>query len=197
MVEEKIIVKTMPEDPERGLFGEAIAVDLGDERIFTASRFDGEGYSTVYWGVDPRKNKVDYLKRLSSFYETLRTGGFNKKEIDLLPGISFDESTGGKFVRNYQLEIVALEDLAGEEPKIISHKRFNDFMLLRIEAPYAVMTMEDHSGTSWKPETGLIAIVSHNDLSKPVAKLIEETARYQVPAKRLQSILKRNVYTFQ
>ena len=57
--------------------------------------------------------------------------------------------------------------------------------------------MEDLSGTPWKPDTGRICVITHNDCSSPVAQLIAKTGKYSVSVDQLQPILKEKVYTFQ
>ncbi|MDO8661586.1 MAG: hypothetical protein Q7K43_06870 [Candidatus Woesearchaeota archaeon] len=73
---------------------------------------------------------------------------------------------------------------------------FSKFSLLRISTPYADMTMEDLTGTFWKPETGLISVITHNDLSQLVVDLFLKTGEHIVLKQELQEILKNHMYTF-
>ncbi len=157
----------------------------------------------VYWDVNPKENKEHYVRKLANFYEALKTGdGFSsrKRKINNSLLLTYGENKD-EFVSNDREEefqgLVPLEQLCGERPAIFDHPHFTDFVILRGYTPLCDFTMEDLSGTPWKPDTGRMCVITHNDLSLPVAKLISETARYSAPADQLQPILKEKVYTFQ
>ncbi len=182
---------------------ENIAVKLNVDILFFASRLDAHGYSVVYWDVNPKDNKEQYVKRLATFYDALknveglttRRRSINNSLL-LTYGENKDEFVNEDRDEEFQ-GLVPLEQLCGERPTIFDHPHFNDFVILRAYTPVGDFTMEDLSGTPWKPETGRLCVISHNDLSVPVAQLISETARYSVAADQLQPILKEKVYTFQ
>jgi len=209
MLGAEIVVKLRPVDANRYSGRERIDVEFSGNRVFTALRYDQFGVSKVHWRVDPLRDKVDYIKKLASFYETLKSGNQNKIDAGLiddeLEGIFFNKANSRT---DYYKKKVSLGQLTGIEPRIVTHKKFTDFRAMKINTPYAIMILDDNitnmfsrlnnnGETGWEPENGLIAIVSHNDLSEPVAKLIEETARYPVPAERLQPVLGKMVYSFQ
>ncbi len=182
---------------------EDIAVKLNKDILFFASRLDTESYSVVYWDVNPQKDKEHYVKRLASFYEGLKTvDGLStrKRRINnsllLTYGESKDEFVNEDREEEFQC-IIPLEQLCGEKPAIFDHPQFNNFVILRAYTPWGDLVMEDLSGTPWKPDTGRICVVTHNDLSNQVAQLISETGKYSAPADQLQPILKEKVYMFQ
>ncbi|MBI2665153.1 hypothetical protein HYX12_00860 [Candidatus Woesearchaeota archaeon] len=185
MITDRLSVQTKI-DEQAG--GEDISVKLDEKLVFAGTRYDTEGYSSVFWEVDPSKSKEDYLGILVTFYEALKTGGFKDRGARGLPlGIIIDEATE---------KPLPLEYLVGDQSRLLQHPKWGDFALFRVDTPYAAFTMEDFSGDGWKPETGKISVISHNDLSVPVAQLIAETTKYSASADRLQPILAERVYTF-
>ncbi len=171
--------------------------------LFFASRLDTQRYSVVYWDVDPQHDKEHYAKRLAGFYGALKTvDGLStrKRRINNSLLLTYGENKN-EFVNKDREEefqgIVPLEQLCGEKPAIFNHPHFNDFVILRAYTPWGDLVMEDLSGTPWKPDTGRICVITHNDLSVSVAQLISETGKYSAPADQLQPILKEKVYTFQ
>lgn len=168
--------------------GEDISVKFNGKIVFSATRFDEAGYSSAFWPVDPTKNKEDYLKRLIAFYQAFKTSGFEEKKRSVFPyGIMLDEITENP---------LPLEYLDGDQPKILQHPNWKDFAIFRVDSPYAAFTMEDYSKDGWKPETGMISVITHNDLSVLVSELIAKTAKYPAPAEQLQPILAEEIYTF-
>ncbi|MBI2102728.1 hypothetical protein HYT55_02725 [Candidatus Woesearchaeota archaeon] len=167
---------------------EKIALRSGDDSLFYATRYDGLGYSSVYWQVHPGRSKEDYCRRLISFYNDLKTGGFEDRGtrgLDL--GIIFNKITETPLPLDY---------LDGEPPRLFQQPGWENFNLLRVDTPYAAFSMEDWSKGGWKPETGLIAVLSHQDISTLVARLISDTARHSVPVTELQPVLAERAYTF-
>ena len=172
--------------------------DIGD-LIFVALRFGEKRYSSVFWQVDPMKTKEDYVRRLAKFYESMKDGTelFQIKR-QLNGTLLFN------YGRNHELasdkfknpEEIPLEQLCGNEPQLFKHPNYKNFVLLRAFTPYCDFTMEDFSGNGWNPNTGRISVISHNDLSVSVSRLIAETSKYSAPADQLQPILAENVYTF-
>lgn len=185
MINDKLTVETHP-DEQTG--SEDIGVKLNGNLVFAATRYDNVGYSSTFWQVHPSRSKEDYLKRLATFYEALKTGGFEDRGERGLPlGIILDEVNETPLPLNY---------LDGDQSKLLQHPKWKEFALFRVDSPYAAFTMEDFSGDGWKPETGRISVISHNGLSVPVARLIAETTKYSAPADQLQPILAEKVYTF-
>ena len=179
---------------------EDISVKLGDNTVFWASRYGQRGYSSVFWMVDHSKTKNDYFQRMVAFYQELRTGNFEDRgERGLDLGIllkDFKEGNTPEFVKDYNLGTLPLNMLDGKNPPLLQHRLFNDFTVLRVDSPYAAFTMEDFSGTPWKPTTGFLAVITHQDLSEIVAGYIADTARHPAPKELLQPILKEKAYTF-
>ena len=182
---------------------EDIAVRLNEDILFFASRLDAQRYSVVYWDVNPKDDKEHYVKKLAGFYEALKTvDGLSTRKrslnnsLLLTYGENKDEFVSKDREGEFQ-GLVPLEQLCGERAAILDHPHFNDFVILRAYTPSCDFTMEDLSGTPWKPETGRICVITHNDFSSPVAQLIAETGKYSVSVDQLQPILKEKVYTFQ
>jgi len=69
-----------------------------------------------------------------------------------------------------------------------------EFNVLSIITPYANFSMENLKDNDWSSETGRIAVVTHQDLSEPVSRLIAETSRYSVDQEQLRVILAQGVY---
>ena len=181
----KLVVEKQPDELTNG---ENIAVKFEDHLVFAATRYDKEDYSSVFWRVNPNKSKEDYFRQLVAFYKALRFGGFEDSGERVHPlGIMLDKTTETP---------LPLEYLNMHGFRLLEHPSWKSFGLLRIDSPYAALTMEDFSGEGWKPETGMITVISHNDLSVRVAELIAETSKYYVPAGKLQPVLAQNVYNF-
>lgn len=184
MINEKLTVETYQNEVTDG---EEIGVKLNDDLVFVATRYYDLGFSVTFWQVNPSRSKDDHLGQLAKFYEALKIGGFKDRKKRGLPlGIMLDKVT----------ETLPLEYLDGDQFRLLQHPKWKEFALFRVDSPYAAFTMEDFSGHGWKPETGLISVISHNDLSVLVAGLIAETAKYSAPADLLQPILAEKVYTF-
>ena len=134
------------------------------------------------------RSKEDYCRRLIFFYNDLKTGGFEDRGtrgLDL--GIIFHKITETPLLLDY---------LDGEPPRLFQQPGWKNFNLLRVDTPYAAFSMEDWSEGRWKPETGLIAVLSHQDISTLVARLISDTALHSVPVTELQPVLAERAYTF-
>ncbi|MEK6809930.1 MAG: hypothetical protein AABY40_04600 [Nanoarchaeota archaeon] len=181
-----------------------MVVRLDENTIFYASKDEGpdfEPYSSVLWNVDTKNSKEDYLLRLAGLYEEVSKGNFHGRPncrsfVHLTYGgleeapvfVSEEES------KNFQ-DNVPLEQLLGDVPEILSHPHFKDFVTLSVSTPYMLLGMYDFTG-SWKPESGFLEVVSHNNLAAPLARLISETARTKVSPDELETVLANNVYNF-
>lgn len=169
---------------------EDLVVRYKNNVVVEASRFDGHQYSSVFWDVNPQKTNEECFLALTGFYHRLREGGFKTVPDRGLPhGITFDEDTGGKFVKDCPRTQLPLDSLLGDRASITSHPRFQGFKLLRADTPYCAFTMEDFSGTPWKPETGKLTVISHQDVSEPLTILILATARQTAPPEKLKYVL--------
>lgn len=165
---------------------EDIALTLDENKVFDATLL--RDYLAISWRVNPNGTKQDYLKKLLEVLLPVPLtviGSRPKPNFD--PFIYLTHANGA--------EELSIDQLDGNAPQLLHHPHFRDFVLLRTYTAYLDFTLEDHTGP-WKPETGLISVISHNDLSQPVARLISETARYSVPAEQLQLILAEKVYRF-
>ncbi len=181
---------------------ENIIFKSGLSRVFSATRYNT--FSTVFWMVDPRRTKEDYFRTLVKELTPLPLNlpqatpkpHFNQPFVYLTHG----QQEAQKFVSHEEAKMISTElsidYLLGNSPPLLQHPHFSDFRLLRVYTAYLDFTMEDFTGP-WNPESGSIAVLSHNDLSQPIAKLIAETARYPLPAEQLQPILAEKVYRFQ
>ena len=144
-------------------------------------------YTPLGWKADPKKTKQEHFEAISKFYQSLRRGDFDRATGRLPPGVLLVGNCG-----QTSLHLDYLED---DPERIINDPHFEEFLLLRIDTPYAAITMEDYTGL-WEPETGRIGVITHQDLSDPVSQLFTQTARYH-PAKteEMAKALKR-VYQF-
>ena len=167
---------------------EDITAKLNGNLIFAATRYNSESYSSTFWPVDSSMTKEDHLKELVKFYEAINQSKFKERGTRGFPlGILLDEFRENPF---------PLEYLNKNQSELLNNEKWKDFFLFRVDTLYAAFTMEDFSGEGWKPETGMITVISHNDLSVRVAELIAETSKYYVPAGKLQPVLAQNVYNF-
>ncbi len=199
MTSERLTVREQL-DPEFG--SDDILVKLGAHRVFGASRF--ENYSTVFWNVHPTGSKEGYFRRLAAFYNSLQDGSFRGREAfqpDFKPFVFL--TYGDQDVKNMGFvsdkeakgfqEVVPFEHFINDDHLLLQHPHFGDFRMLRVYGSVADLVMEDYTG-AWKQETGVLCVLSHNNLSTPVARLISETARIPAPASELEPILAEKVY---
>ena len=184
-----------------GFVGEEIAFRLNGDLVFHASRFDDQKYTTLFWDVNPIISKESYVRKLAWFCNAMeKVSGATQLQrkingtVFLTYGKDEPEYASEDSEKKFQ-DTIPLGQLRGDKPQLFSHPHFADFALLRAYTPYGDATMEDFSGI-WKPETGRISVISHNDLSTIVAGLIAETAKYSVPADDLITTLKQKAYGF-
>ncbi|MBS3169981.1 hypothetical protein J4210_05855 [Candidatus Woesearchaeota archaeon] len=169
---------------------ERFQVKVGNHGIFNADRYDKLEFSSVFWPVQPDRSKESYFNRLVSFYEELKNGGF--KDYG-------ERGFSGKItmLTNYFPRIsLPLDYLEGAQPQLFRQPCWRDFRLCRVDTPYATFNMEDYSESEWKSETGIIGVLSRQDISAPLAGLISDTARYSAPREQLQPILAEKIYVF-
>jgi len=171
---------------------EEITLSLGwEQNSQTVFRAEKDFYlqtSTVSWRANPNESKLDYFRRLVTFYEAVREGGFTErqyiKNIPQRSSLTYPDSSnacGGKTDSD-----ISLGQFSGEDPEMLRHPHFSDFTALSIGTLFGYFSMEDsdgcYSGRPWDVDNGCFNATSHNDLSPLLTKLILETGRAQVPA---------------
>ena len=156
-------------------------------------------YSSVSWKVNPDNSKEAYLHKLVEFYRTLEAGNLTaapNKEPFLLLTHAGDPNRGFVDYKDSNQAELPFADFQGDDPSVLSHPYFKDFVLLRAYTPFANLLMESYIGP-WSPAKGRLSVLSHNNLSKPLAKLISKTAKIpKLPVQELEQLLAANVYNF-
>lgn len=159
-----------------------ISVYYGGSHVFSAisGLVLGEQNYAVFWQVSPEKDRAFYLSRLANFYLDLRKGNFEDDGSPSIAAITYSDN---------KLADIPLEQvIEGNAEALIG------FKVLDVITPYAQFSMIKDGKGEWTPRDGRIQVVTHLNLSEPVAKLIAETAKYSVPIEKLQSVLFRKIY---
>lgn len=144
-------------------------------------------FVSVYWRVDPQGTKLDYFKQFMKFCNSTKW---------FFPCAEENNSykTGLQVIAGGAKSHLCLEDImvGGFD----AHPRFADFQTLCLNLVYGTVTMEDISGTPWKPETGMMTVRSELNLAQPLSTLIYATAKVNGgDVKDVESALKK-IYAF-
>lgn len=164
-----------------------------DKPIFLASKF--KDFSSVYWDVNPKNDKNHYFSRLVEFYKELQKGNFQDKGNKGLPlGIIIKGPINSSIPYQWSkhdksLSLIFLEE---DVDMILEDSQFKNFSFLRVDMPYAALTMENNltkMNFPWDSANGRLCVISHNNLSDILAKYISETAKYSIESEKLKPTL--------
>ena len=160
----------------------------GKNKIFFSDKY--KDFTSTYWYANPKVDKKEHFEKIMEFYKELRDSGFKP-----FHGKTFQP--GVYFRIPYNPNPIDSLDGILEDPRLITENHmFAKFTILRIATLYGDFTMEKLEDGPWDTTNGRIAVVSNQDISKPLSKLVSELNRYEVAPESLEPLLRR-VYTFE
>ena len=143
---------------------------IGSKFLLSSSTYqEAEPYpfTSINWRVDTSKPTEYHLGALYRFYTNLKQAGFDPASLKPDSGVSIQSDD--------HLQDIPLEEIVGESSFIIPPQH-SSFWFLRIDTPYADITMEPTTRSYWTPATGRIGVLTHLPLTSHLAKLITETS---------------------
>lgn|SRR3989344_4757270 len=170
-----------------------LAINSGGRRLALGERFLKDGYSAIYWHVNPLIAKSQYIRMLADFYAALKKGGY--KAIDgkgFPPGIDIGWITLEREVRQH---LMPLEDLTAWERSIVGYQHYHRIASMRVNTPYADFAMERFDGNPWDARNGTLGVMSHQPLGLPLARLVADSACVPVKAAEIRPKLD-DIFTF-
>ena len=169
-------------------------IRVGNTNVVRFDKYLKDGYTAAYWRANPAKTKASYIDLLTRFYTELMTGNYKPSENkEFEPGMLLAYGPGSE--KRFPVIKLKLDDLVNWEMMLTRQPHYSDFVLLRVNTPYADFALECMSGNEWSPQEGTVGVISNQPLGMPLARFVANSSRYQVNAEEIRPLLDR-AFTF-
>ncbi len=158
-------------------------VGVNGELLFYCTRIPDQAYSIVEWPVEGTKTQRHYLQELVTFHREVSKGGYASIENRGLPAGIYGKKIGEKL-----LDLCALD---GNLDEVVNLPVLRKSRLLSVYTPFLAFAMADFYGPKdrWSSVTGRLSVTSVHNVAKPLATLVERTARIKAPADDLALLI--------